>query len=98
MEWLVLALVATVVAVFVALPRRGDADPPPAGVDDLIEERQAILDELREVEEDALAGRISGDDRAEARRALGLRLRAVTEALRDLGVEAGEAPSRGRRP
>ena len=46
---------------------------------------QAILDQLREIEEDALAGRISADDRLEARRALGGRLRAVTDALRDLG-------------
>ena len=86
MEWLVLAAVAAVAALFVAWPRRGDADPPAVEVTDLIDERQAILDELREVDEDALAGRISNDDRAEARRALGQRLRAVTEALREFGV------------
>lgn len=88
MEWLVLAAVAALVALFVAWPRRRDADPPPVEVADLRAERQAILDELREVEEDALAGRITADDRVEARRALGQRLRAVTDALRDLGESA----------
>jgi len=85
MEWVVLAAVAALVALFVAWPRRGDADPPPVEVSDLLGERQAIIDELREVDEDALAGRISADDRVEARRALGQRLRAVTEALREYG-------------
>lgn len=86
MEWIVLALVAAAAALFVAWPRRGDADPPRVEVSDLLAERSAILDELREVEEDAAAGRISADDRVEARRALGQRLRIVTEALRDLGA------------
>lgn len=86
MEWVVLAAVAAIAALFVAWPRRSDADPPPADLADRLAERQAILDELREVDEDALAGRISADDRVEARRALGQRLRAVTEALRELGA------------
>lgn len=85
MEWVVFATVTALVALFVAWPRRSDADPPSIEVSDLRDERQAILDELREIEEDALAGRISADDRIEARRALGQRLRAVTDALRDLG-------------
>lgn len=85
MEWVVLAVVAALVALFVAWPRRGDADPPTVEAADLYAEREAILAELREVEEDALAGRIAADDRVEARRVLGRRLRAVTEALRDLG-------------
>lgn len=86
MEWVVLAAVAALAALFVAWPRRGDADPPAVELTDLIDERQAILDELREIDEDALAGRISADDRTEARRALGQRLRTVTEALRELGA------------
>jgi len=85
MEWVVLAAVAALVALFVAWPRRGDADPQSVEVGDLLGERQAIIDELREVDEDALAGRISADDRIEARRALGQRLRAVTESLREYG-------------
>jgi hypothetical protein len=85
MEWVVLAVVAALVALFVAWPRRGDADPASIEVSDLLGERQAIIDELREVDEDALAGRISADDRTEARRALGQRLRTVTEALREYG-------------
>lgn len=91
MEWVVLAAVAALAAVFVAWPRRGVDDPPAVEVSDLHDERAAILAELREVEEDALAGRITADDRVEARRALGQRLRAVTEALRDLS-EPVEAP------
>ncbi len=91
MEWLVLALVAALAAAFIAWPRQADALPParPAA-EELHAERRAFLAELREIEEDALAGRITADDRTEARRALGPRLRQVTEALRDLGepVEA----------
>ncbi|MCK9487190.1 MAG: hypothetical protein M0R73_10920 [Dehalococcoidia bacterium] len=91
MEWLVLALVAAVAAAFIAWPRNADLLPPsrPA-TEELRAERQALLAELREIEEDTLAGRITTDDRLAARRALGPRLRQVTEALRDLG-EAVEA-------
>ena len=92
-----LAVLAALVALFVAWPRRSDADPPPVEVTDLLAERQAILDELREVEEDALAGRITADDRVEARRALGQRLRLVTEALRDLGELSEPAKPSSRR-
>ena len=84
MEWLVLVVVATLTALFVAWPRRRDADASSATASELRAERNAILDELREVDEDALAGRITPDDRAEARSALGPRLREVTEGLRDL--------------
>lgn len=94
MEWVVLAVVAALVALFVAWPRRGDADPPSVEVTDLRDERHAILNELREIEEDALAGRISAEDRVEARRALGQRLRVVTDALRDLG-ELEDRSARG---
>jgi len=98
MEWVVLAVVAALVALFVAWPRRGDSDPVPVAVADLRDERTAILAELREIDEDALAGRITADDRLEARRQLGQRLRSVTESLRDLGeaLEAPEAPKGDR--
>ena len=86
MEWVVLAAVAALAALFVAWPRRSDADPPAVELTDLLAERQAILDELREIDEDALAGRISAEDRTEARRGLGQRLRVVTETLRELGA------------
>lgn len=87
MEWLVLAAIAVATALFVAWPRRTDDAPPIVEVEDLRAERGDILAELREVDEDALAGRITAEDRAEARRSLGGRLRRVTEALRDLGEE-----------
>jgi hypothetical protein len=48
-------------------------------------ERAGLLDLLRELDEDAAAGRISPDDRLDGRRALGPRLREVTEALQQLG-------------
>ncbi|MCA9849060.1 MAG: hypothetical protein KC461_00205 [Dehalococcoidia bacterium] len=92
MEWVVLAAVAALVALFVAWPRRGDADPVPVAVADLRDERAALLDELREIDEDALAGRITAEDRLDARRQLGQRLRSVTEALRDLGESPDVAP------
>ncbi len=94
MEWVVLAAVAALVALFVAWPRRSDADPVSVEVADLRDERSAILAELREVDEDALAGRITAEDRVDARRQLGQRLRAVTDALRDLG----EVPEPRSRP
>lgn len=86
MEWLVLALVAAAAAAFIAWPRHADLLPPsrPAA-EELRAERLAVLAELREIEEDALAGRITADDRLDARRALAPRLRQATEALRDLG-------------
>src|SRR5690606_14543943 len=96
-EWLVLVLVAAAAAAFIAWPRRADLLPPSRpGVEELQAERRAILAELREIEEDTLAGRITPEGRLEARRALGPRLRQVTEALRDLGEPAG--PDTGSAP
>jgi hypothetical protein len=92
MEWLVFVLVVAAVALFIAWPRRADLVPAHSELIDLRGQREALLAELREVEDDALAGRITEDDRREARRLLGVRLRHVTEALRDLG----DTPERGR--
>ena len=89
MEWIVLVAFALVAAALVAMPARGSASAAPR--DDtatLIEERRTLLAELRELDEDAAAGRISADDRQSGRRALAPRLRAVTEALRARGESA----------
>lgn len=83
-EWGILIAMAVLAAAFIAWPRRADTTSYP-DASELHAERATLLQELREIEEDLAAGRITTDDRAEARRALGPRLRAVTEALRDLG-------------
>jgi hypothetical protein len=90
MEWLVLVVLVLLAALLIALPRRTGSD---AGADAereqaaLIEERRLLLAELRELDEDAAAGRISGEDRLAGRRALAPRLRAVTEILQASGVD-----------
>ena len=96
MEWLVFLLVATVVAAFIAWPRADDDAPSPLDMGELSAEREAILAELREVDDDALAGRITADDRRESRRQLGARLLRVTEALRDLGIDPSVDPGAER--
>ena len=53
----------------------------------LVEEHRTLLAELRELDDDAASGRISPDERRDGRRALAPRLRAVTEALRDAGLD-----------
>jgi hypothetical protein len=90
MAFLVLVLVAALVAAFIALPR-GGAPAAETGVDDLREQRAQLLRELRELDDDLAAGRISEADRAAGRRALGPRLRTVTEELRDRGESVGPA-------
>ncbi|MPZ98068.1 MAG: hypothetical protein GEU80_01825 [Dehalococcoidia bacterium] len=87
-EFAVLLLFVAAVAAFVLWP----TPPAEAGptVDDLRVEHDQLLDELRELDEDAAAGRISPDDRRDGRRALGGRLRTVTEALRERGETAGQ--------
>ncbi|MDO9445714.1 MAG: hypothetical protein Q7K37_10410 [Dehalococcoidia bacterium] len=88
MEWLVLAVVAALAALFVAWPRPGDRAPEVGdAAADLLARRDSLLVELREIDDDFATGRITEGDRAQARRALGPRLRAVTEALRDLGED-----------
>ena len=91
MEWAVLALFALAASAFIALPRRSDiaADHSTEEAIELAGERDSLLLALRELDEDAAAGRISATDRIEGRRALGPRLREVTEALRD--ADAGGA-------
>ena len=84
MEFAVLALFAALAAAFIGLPRRASA-PPPIGSDELHERRERLLQELRDLDADAREGRISGDDRLEARRAVAPELRAVTEELRARG-------------
>lgn len=92
MEWLVLIVLALVAVALIALPR---AVPLNAATEShleeatLIEERRILLSELRELDEDAAAGRISAEDRLAGRRALAPRLRAVTETLQRLGVRTG---------
>ena len=96
MEWLVLALLAALAAAPIATPlRRGGGAPAPdgaAGLEALAAERRTLLAELRELDDDAAAGRISAADRLAGRRALAPRLRAAVEALRAAGAgPRGEA-------
>ena len=91
MEWAVLVLIALAAGAFIALPRRGDtlADRSAGDVVELAAERDGLLLVLRELDEDAAAGRISATDRLDGRRALGPRLREVTQALRDADATEG---------
>lgn len=93
MEWLVLVALALLAATLIALPLRASRVPTSADLSEeaLIEERRLLLSELRELDEDAAAGRISSDDRLTGRRALAPRLREVTEALQRAGVETTAA-------
>ena len=83
MEWAILALIALAASAFIALPRGGDALVDGAATDELAAERDNLLLALRQLDEDAEAGRITAEDRLAGRRALGPRLREATEALRD---------------
>ena len=97
MEWLVLALLAALAAAPIAAPLRrggGGATAPDGatGLEALAAERRTLLAELRELDDDAAAGRISAADRLAGRRALAPRLRAAVEALRAAGAgPRGEA-------
>ena len=87
MEWLVLVLFAGVAALLIGLPLwRGQPLVPAArSPGALREERERLLAELRELDEDSASGRISEAERLAGRRSLAPQLRAVTEALRSAG-------------
>ena len=89
MEWLVLALFAALAAAVIGLPLLRGREAALEGVDgaELAEERRTLVAELRELDDDTASGRISADERRDGRRALAPRLRAVTEALRDAGLD-----------
>lgn len=101
MEWAVLAACALVAAALVARPWQasgGRARPDLVTAERvatavLADERRLLLSDLRELDEDAAAGRIAAEDRQAGRRALAPRLRAVSEALRDHGVATNERGS-----
>jgi hypothetical protein len=90
MEFAVLLLVALAAGAYIALPRASEEAAEPLEAD-LLARREEILSELRDLDEDATAGRISAADRAAGRRALAPELRAVAEALRARGVDIGPA-------
>ncbi len=86
MEWIVLAAIAAAAAAYILVPRAIDREAPEEErMLALRAEREALLDQLRELDDDAAAGRITAADRADGRRALGPRLRTVTETLQQLG-------------
>jgi cytochrome c-type biogenesis protein CcmI len=86
MEWLIVLALVAIAAVLVAFPMRSRAAiAPPEDNALLADERRMLLAELRELDEDVAAGRISADDRQAGRRSLAPRLRAATEALRSRG-------------
>jgi len=90
MEWLVLVVLVLLAAVLIGLPRYASTDRAARFEQEqaaLMEERRLLLAELRELDEDAAAGRISNEDRLAGRRAVAPRLRAVTEILHAAGVD-----------
>jgi hypothetical protein len=84
MEWLVLLSFVALAVLLVAAPGRRGRDGATAD-DRMLEQRQLLLAELRELDEDFAAGRIAAEDRRAGRRELAPRLRAVTETLRTRG-------------
>ena len=94
MEWAVLLLFALAAAAWIGrglLPARSGAEP----VEALLASRAALLLELRELDEDEAASRISAADRLAGRRALAPDLRSVTEALRESAESDDARPSSG---
>ena len=86
MEWAVVAAFALIAALAIGLAREPRNEVAP-DIELLREQRRPLRDELRDLDEDAEAGRISPEDRQAGRRALAPRLRAATEALREAGEE-----------
>lgn len=85
-EGAIFAAIVILAATFIAWPRRADRDAT-AGTEaeELRGEWEDLLQELREIDDDASAGRITAEARRDARRALAPRMREVSEALRALG-------------
>ncbi|MCY4639572.1 MAG: hypothetical protein OXC94_04440 [Chloroflexi bacterium] len=80
MEWAVLALLVLAAAAFIApaLRESGREGPgPQEAARRAREERRRLLEQLRSIDADFAAGRVSGEQRLERRRALGPRLLAT---------------------
>lgn len=94
MEWAVLGLFAAVAGLLVGwMPL---AAPPAAlDADALRDTRERLLRELRDLDEDAAAGRISEIERHDGRLALAPELRRVTEQLRESGESFTRTRERG---
>ncbi|MFA7248816.1 MAG: hypothetical protein WC273_04220 [Dehalococcoidia bacterium] len=85
MEWLVLAALAALAAIYIALPRREDAQPDReagATADDLRAQRDELVAALRDLDDDVAAGRMTAEDRRRGRQEIGEHLRDVMELLR----------------
>lgn len=95
MEWLVLIAFVGVAALLIGFPWRGGTTPTrdEAELNGLWQERERLLEELRDLDNDAATGRLSAADRQAGRRAVAPQLREVTEALRSRGIELTAAPS-----
>lgn len=89
MAWVLLVALALAAALAIAGPALlGRATSPRREPREPLEQLRAqLLAELRELDDDARAGRIAATDRALGRRALGPQLRAVAEALRAAGAD-----------
>lgn len=92
MEWLLLLLLVLAATALVAFSDSAVSVAEHADELDLRAERQLLLADLRDLDEDFAAGRISAADRQLGRRALGPRLRALSEALRATGDETQGRP------
>lgn len=85
MEWTIFAAVLLAATAYIALPRPANdlARDVEAEIAELHAARAAILAALRDLDDDAAAGRIAAEDRVAGRRALGPELREATERLRE---------------
>ncbi len=84
-EWAVLAALAAIAAIYIALPRREDAEADGAAgadLDDLRAQRDELVAALRDLDEDVAAGRMAAEDRQRGRAEIGMRLRDVIERIR----------------
>ncbi len=85
MEWVLLAGLAILAALYIALPRSDDASDEVAAeaeLDDLRAQRDELMAALRDLDEDVAAGRMDADDRRRGRHDIGLRLRDIVERMR----------------